>query len=284
LLVIMTGCRPTVPNRPPVQVAKVVPPVASLVPPTVASPTLSGLAMYRPTSRIFDALPASRATDTDLKVALTFDAGSDDSAVRAILEQLKQHHARATFFLTGRFCEEYPDSCKAIAEAGMEIGNHSYSHPHFTKRTDSEIKAQLDKADRAITKACGRSTRPLFRFPYGDCDRRTRQTVAQAGYQPIGWTLDSLDSVGRRKSAAFVEKRILKKIRPGYITLMHVSYPQSAAALPHIFDYLEKQHIRAVPVSELLLASAPQNGTRPEKEKPHKQEQSKPLIQNARRP
>ena len=115
----------------------------------------------------------------------------------------------------------------------------------------------MERAEAAIVKVCGRNPKPLFRFPYGDCDRRTRALVAQSGYQAIGWTLDSLDSVGKPKSADFVAKRIITKIKPGYITLMHVSYPQSAQALPRIFAHLDKQGWQAVPVSELLLAVPP---------------------------
>lgn len=190
-------------------------------------------------------------------VALTFDAGSEDDGAKVILQHLKEHHVRVTFFLTGRFCERFPDTCKAIADAGMELGNHSYSHPPFTKRTDKEILAQLDRADEAIKRRCGRSTKPLFRFPYGDCNPRVRQVVARAGYQPIGWTLDSLDSYGRQKSADYVAKRIIAKIKPGYIALFHVEYPESGAALPRILEYLEKERIEVVPVSELLLANTP---------------------------
>src|SRR5205814_10093968 len=122
-----------------------------------------------------------------------------------------EHHAHATFFLTGRFCEQFPGEVRAIAEAGMELGNHSYSHPHFTRLSDAEIRSQLERAEAAIVKACGRGAKPLFRFPYGDCDRRARSVVADAGYQAIYWSVDSWDSFGRPKSADFVADRILRK-------------------------------------------------------------------------
>jgi len=55
------------------------------------------------------------------RVALTFDAGSDDKAVDLILTELKKHDVKATFFLTGKFCEKFPAAVKKIADAGMEI-------------------------------------------------------------------------------------------------------------------------------------------------------------------
>ena len=258
---LLAGCR-----RPVARTAAplaVTPPVsAPVAPPSVVSP----LAAFRPSPRLFE-----QAAHAPHQVALTFDAGADDSAVRSILAQLLAHHVRATFFLTGRFCELYPDSCRAIANAGMEIGNHSYSHPHFTKRTDAQIRTQLEHADQVIARTCGCSTRPLFRFPYGDCNRRTRSIVAREGYQAFGWSLDSLDSVGKPKSADFVAKRIIAKIKPGYITLMHVSYPHSAQALPRIFAYLDKRGLKAVPISQLLLAqTAAENDEKMNRKEPRK--------------
>ncbi|HZO90172.1 MAG TPA: polysaccharide deacetylase family protein [Chthonomonadaceae bacterium] len=215
-------------------------------------PTNAPLAQWKPSPVQF-----YEGQSAPPRVALTFDAGSDAKAVPIILKILAEHKAHATFFLTGKFCATFPQECQAIAAAGMELGNHSYSHPHFTRLSDAEIRSQLERAEAAIIKACGRGAKPLFRFPYGDSDRRTRAVVAQAGYQPIAWTLDSLDSVGQPKSAAFVAERICRKVKPGYITLMHVSCVGSAEALPRIFEYLDKIGAQVVPVSELLLSQPP---------------------------
>jgi peptidoglycan/xylan/chitin deacetylase (PgdA/CDA1 family) len=186
-------------------------------------------------------------------VALTFDAGADGKATTAILKVLADHNVHATFFLTGKFCEKFPKECRAIADAGMELGNHSYSHPHFTKISDQAIRDQLTRGEAAIVKACGRGAKPLFRFPYGDSNRHTCEVVAQAGYQSIYWSLDSLDAFGKPKSADFVVDRITHKIKRGAVTLMHVSSPGSADALPRIFDHLDKMGAKVVPVSVLML-------------------------------
>jgi peptidoglycan/xylan/chitin deacetylase (PgdA/CDA1 family) len=212
----------------------------------IANPAL---ATYQPTTHLFD----RGAKTAPAKVALTFDACYSKAGTHLILQALAEHHLHCTFFLAGFYSNHYPESAREIADAGMEIGNHSYSHPHFTKLTDAQVLEQLDRSEDSITSACGRGARPLFRFPYGDSDRRTLQLVVASGYQPIHWTLDSLDSVGKPKSAEFITKRIESKIKPGSITLMHVSYLESAKALPHILDYLEKNGYQVVPVSELLL-------------------------------
>jgi peptidoglycan/xylan/chitin deacetylase (PgdA/CDA1 family) len=220
-------------------------------PPNVPESTLR-LAGYKASSKQFVA-----AAGGPPRVALTFDAGSDAKAVPLILKTLKEHNVRATFFLTGQFCKRYPAACRAIAEASMELGNHSFSHPHFTKLSDAEILNQLMNAEIAIRGTCGRGARPLFRFPFGDSDKRTRDLVAKAGYQAIYWTLDSLDSVGKPKPPDFVANRITARVKGGYITLMHVSCLGSAQALPRIFAHLDKRGAKVVPVSDLLLTPPP---------------------------
>jgi peptidoglycan/xylan/chitin deacetylase (PgdA/CDA1 family) len=204
---------------------------------------------WRPTPHFLVRAPANLQ-----KVALTFDAGSTDRAVEPILSVLAAHHVHCTFFLTGQFCQKFPKSCRAIADAGMELGNHSYSHPKFTKLTDAAIKEQLDKSEAMIEATCGRGAKPLFRFPYGDSDRRTVNAVVADGYQPIHWSLDSLDAFGKPKTADFVADRIIKRLRSGDVTLMHVSCVTSAEALPRIFDRLDEMGVQVVPVSELLIA------------------------------
>ena len=216
------------------------------------TPVNPALVSFQPTSDLL-----VRGHQSPSKVARTFDAGSDAKAVPLILKTLAERHVHATFFLTGRFCEKFPEECKAIADAGMELGNHSYRHPHFTRLSEAKIREELERAEAAILKACGRGAKPLFRFPYGDSNARTQRIVAAAGYQPIHWTLDSLDAFGRPKTADFVVSRIDSRVKPGFITLMHVSCVTSAEALPRIFDQLDKMGAHVVPVSELLLSAAP---------------------------
>jgi peptidoglycan/xylan/chitin deacetylase (PgdA/CDA1 family) len=147
-----TGHAP--PPAPPAPASKAAAALPSNRPPNPA------LAQWRPTSAQFWN-GAAKPPD----VALTFDAGSDANAVPLILKTLEAHKVHATFFLTGKFCQKFPKECRAIADAGMEIGNHSYSHPHFTKLSYAQIRSQLERAEVEIIKVCGRGAKPLFRFP-----------------------------------------------------------------------------------------------------------------------
>jgi|SRR5579871_4070821 len=247
LLLVSSGC-----HRTPSPVAPL-PPVHRTANPAGATafPAINPvLARWTPTLEPFE----GRRGLTTQRVALTFDGCYDPQGAALILKTLAQHHVHCTFFLAGYFLNHFPQSARAIADAGMELGNHSYNHPHFSKLTDTQIRSQLDRTEALIRKTCGRSAKPLFRYPYGDSDRHVQKIVAGRGYQAIQWTLDSLDSVGKPKSAQFVAKRVTGKIKPGSIVLMHVSCAESAKALPQIFAYLDKKGIQVVPVSEILLS------------------------------
>jgi hypothetical protein len=95
--------------------------------------------------RDFERIPTTRPV-----VALTFDAGSTDAGLRPILDTLTAQHVPATFFVTGRFADRYPDGIQAITAGGHRLGNHSYTHPYFTKQTDRQITAELSRAEAAL--------------------------------------------------------------------------------------------------------------------------------------
>ena len=191
--------------------------------------------------------------DPKLKaVALTFDADWSAIYTVPIIKALQAHHYRATFFVTGNFCRLYPKATLALAAANMEIGSHSNTHPHFAKISDEKIRKELEDAETSFRALLGHGTKPLFRFPYGESDKRSRMAVANDGFQPIYWSLDSWDAWQQEKTADFVRKRITPRIKAGDIVLMHVSSKGSAEALPSILKALDKRGLKVVPVSAFL--------------------------------
>jgi peptidoglycan/xylan/chitin deacetylase (PgdA/CDA1 family) len=211
---------------------------------------LSALASLKVTSKEVDVgAPATKL------VALTFDAGSSAEPVPHILHALAQRGIRCTFFLTGQWIERYPDAARQIAEAGHELGNHSWSHPAFPSLTDEQIREQLRRTEEIALRVCGRSTKPLFRPPFGARDERTRSVVAREGYLTIYWTIDSWDSVKKDISPQMITDRVMRYMRPGAIVLMHCGSEATAQALPQLLHLLEAQGYRVVTVSELLRAS-----------------------------
>ncbi|RYZ82832.1 MAG: polysaccharide deacetylase family protein, partial [Proteobacteria bacterium] len=61
------------------------------------------------------------------KIALTFDDGPT-TFTRPILETLRVHEAKATFFCIGKNIEQHPDIVREAFLDGHIIGNHSFLH------------------------------------------------------------------------------------------------------------------------------------------------------------
>ncbi len=233
---------------------------AGLMLASVLSSRLNGAAV-RPDARLLQRAPAQTAgtrrqvpiysVDTgEKKVAISFDAawGADDTP--QILEILRQHNVKTTFFLTGIWVKQYPDMVRAIAAAGHEIGNHSLTHPHFNSLTEAEMKKELGDNDLLIFDLTGTHTK-LFRPPFGEYDDLVIQTAHSSGYEVIQWSVDSLDWQDIGKEA--ITERVLQNIQPGAIVLFHNNAKYTPEALPVILDSLQQQGYQIVPVSDLLL-------------------------------
>lgn len=214
------------------------------------SPPLSISADRRVSSREVDAAKTSAE-----RVALTFDAGSSAQPVPIILRALAQRGLRCTFFLTGQWIERNPEAARQIAEAGHELGNHSWSHPDFTSLSDEQIREELRRTEEIALRVCGRSTKPLFRPPYGARDERVRSVVAEEGYLTIYWSIDSWDSVKKDITPQYIIDRVTQRIRPGAIVLMHCGSEATAQALPRLLEALEAKGYEVVTVGELLRSS-----------------------------
>lgn len=168
--------------------------------------------------RIPDRLPTGKHV-----VALTFDAGADNAAAPKILAALARAGVPATFFMTGRWAQLYPQWARRIA-ARYPIGNHTFDHTDLLRLTLPQVSAEVLGAKAAIARATGHPPVPLFRFPYGSSNAATLQTVNRLGYTAVGWTVDTLGWEGTSlgQSVASVRTRALAHLEPGEIMLMHV--------------------------------------------------------------
>lgn len=189
----------------------------------------------------------SRLPTNQRVVALTFDCGSDDAGVRRIMAALRARHAAATFFLAGQWAEAYRGQARAIA-ARYPVGNHTYSHPYLTRlSSDAAVRSEITRGARAIRRITGASTKPLFRFPYGDRNRRTLAIAGGLGYGSVTWTVDTLGWQGRSAGGTqAIVSRVLSHLQPGEIVLMHVGAARDhstldADALPAILRAIARR-------------------------------------------
>ena len=167
--------------------------------------------------RQWDVIPTRRRV-----VALTFDIGPT-AGVKSILAALRRDHVRATFFLIGGVARRFKATARSIAAAGQLVGDHSNTHPHFTRITDARIRAEVLRAQTEIKSVTGLDPWPWFRFPFGDHNAHTISVVNSAGFVPIGWTVDTLGWMGTSGgiTVRIVVHRVLANRRPGEIVLMH---------------------------------------------------------------
>nr|WP_246470356.1 polysaccharide deacetylase family protein [Streptomyces olivoverticillatus] len=200
-------------------------------------------------------------------VALTFNAAWNDKGLDAILGTLREHHAPATFFLTGAFAEQHPDAARTIAAAGQGIASHSYSHPHFGELSPGERAAEVLRADRALRKAIGSAPLPFFRFPYGETTPRQITEVNALGFADIEWTADTNGylGTGRGMTVGKVVQRALDALRPGEIVQMHVGTSENQAtildaeALPRLIEALRAHDYEIADLRDFLGARTQAN-------------------------
>lgn len=124
-------------------------------------------------------------------VSISFDAAWGNEDTQQLIDILARYKVPATFFVVGDWVEKYPESVKALHEAGHEIMNHSDNHAHYPKLTGEEVVADLNACNNKIEEVTG--VRPtLVRLPYGDYDDRSISAVRSLGMEPIQWDVETL--------------------------------------------------------------------------------------------
>lgn len=173
------------------------------------------------------------------RIALTFDDGPHPQFTPQILDLLKTYKVKATFFCIGKNLKKYPELAQRIVDEGHSLGNHSYTHSYFFSfYPTKKIKTELDLTSQLI--ALYTNNNEIFRPPYGV----TNPAIARASttYKVIGWDVRSLDTVIKNPSK--ISARIIKRLNPGSIVLMHDTHKQTLPALENVLRYLKKNNIQ----------------------------------------
>ncbi|MFC4303654.1 polysaccharide deacetylase family protein [Cohnella boryungensis] len=179
--------------------------------------------------------PTAPVKDVHRKlVALTFDDGPDHKYTERILDILKEHDVKATFFLVGTQVKKYPKTAKRIAEEGHSIGNHTWSHGNLTKLSAKARAEQIDKAQKEIVKATGTTPR-ILRAPYGAVSDAVLKSVHKGNMKHVAWTVDTKDWAG--SSVEDMYKNVMTNTKEGGIILMH-SFGGRKDALEHTVKLL----------------------------------------------
>ena len=211
---------------------------------SVSSPAIVGVSASQ------RRLPVYSVERGDKCVSLSFDAAWGNEDTQTLIDILSAHGVNATFFVVGDWAEKYPESVKALAEAGNEVMNHSSDHAHFSSLSTEQILSDLSACNEKVAALTGVAP-SLFRCPYGEYDDHVIQAVESLGMTAVQWDVDSLDWKGI--SASEITDRVLQNVRSGSIVLFHNAAIHTPEALPGIIEALQQEGYTIVPISQLLL-------------------------------
>jgi len=191
--------------------------------------------------------------ELDRRVALTFDDGPVENTIQ-ILKVLEKYNVKASFFCIGRNIEKNPEIFTAVLEQGHFIGNHSFSH---TKKmgflSAKKIIEEIKDCDDICEKVAG--IRPkTFRPPFGVINPNTQKALLETHHAVIGWNVRSYDAI--LSSPNFILKRILKRIKPGDVILLHDNNLKTVLILEQLLIFLEKNNYTPVRVDNLFQIDA----------------------------
>lgn len=140
-------------------------------------------------------LPIYSVERSDNKIALTFDVAWENSNTQQLIDVLDKYDVEATFFITGDWCDRYPEDVKKFFDAGHEIQNHSDQHPHVEEINVNELISDTKECSRKIEMITGVEPK-LYRAPYGEYDDSLITTIEGMGMKPIQWDVEPLDTDG----------------------------------------------------------------------------------------
>ncbi|GAA1527853.1 glycosyltransferase [Actinomadura kijaniata] len=194
-------------------------------------------------------------------IALTFDDGPDPKWTPRLLDLLRRHNARATFFATGTHIAQHPELTRRILREGHEIGSHTYTHIDMATAPAWRNRLELDLTQRALAGTAGVHTR-LLRMPYSsrpdgltDPEWRAARQAGTAGYVVVLTDRDTEDWA-RPGAQKIVERSLAAERRgEGAIVMLHDSGGDRAptvAAVEQVLRRLSPQGYRFTTVTEAL--------------------------------
>jgi peptidoglycan-N-acetylglucosamine deacetylase len=187
-------------------------------------------------------------------IALSFDDGPDEQTTE-ILALLAQHEALGTFFVLGRQVQGREEVLRRAVDAGHEIGNHTFDHPHLGTLDPAQIEDELIRTSDVIEAAVGLRPR-LMRPPYGMGALQAAPVARRLGMKTVRWSVNPED--WSESDPDRISEAILAGARPGAVVVLHDGAAHGGdrsptlAALKTAVPQLRDQGYRLVTVSTLL--------------------------------
>lgn len=183
-------------------------------------------------------------------LAITFDDGPHPTNTPRLLDILKAHDVKATFFVVGTNARRYPQILRRMIAEGHEIGNHTLDHAKLTNLSPAAVEKELGVTHQTILDATGVAPR-LMRPPYGAITASQKSWIKKKfGYPSILWSVDPED--WKRPGVSVVTSRLVSGARPGGILLAHDIHKPTIDAIPAVLQQLKQRGFQFVTVSQLI--------------------------------
>jgi len=190
--------------------------------------------------------------ETDKKqIAISFDAAWGNDDTQQLIDILAEYKVPATFFVVGAWVDKYPESVKALHDAGHQIQNHSNTHPHMPQLSREQMIDEIESCNQKIESITGVCP-TLLRPPYGDYDNALIEVMTDLKMSTIQWDVDSLDWKDNASPESICH-RVTSKVKNGSIVLFHNDADHTPEALPNILKCLKDEGYEFVFISDLIL-------------------------------
>lgn len=184
-------------------------------------------------------------------VAITFDDGPHPHGTVSALETLREHGAKATFFLAGEQVEKRPALAAEIVAAGHRVELHCHRHRNQLRLTPRMLLDDAERGKAAIEEATGQAIAD-YRPPYGIFSAGGLRAIRARGWRPVLWSKWGRDW-DRGATPESIAGRATTGVTAGDILLLHDadyysargSWVSTAAALSKILELLEARGLKS---------------------------------------
>lgn len=194
---------------------------------------------------------------TQNTIYLTFDCGYENGNTEPILDALKKHDVKATFFVVGNFLETSPEIVKRMIAEGHTVGNHTYHHLDMSSISSMDaFKKETQDVENLFEQITGTPITKFYRAPQGKYNIENLKMAQELGYHTFFWSLAYVDWYQDKqptKDEAF--GKLLKRIHPGAIVLLHSTSSTNAQILDELLTKWEEMGYTIKPLTELAGAA-----------------------------
>ncbi len=178
---------------------------------------------------------------SDKVIYLTFDAGYENGYAPAILDALKKHNVKATFFVVGNYIESAPELVKRMVAEGHTVGNHTFSHPDMSKISDmSSFQKEISALEDLYQQTTGQELVKFYRPPQGKFSEQNLKFAKELGYHTFFWSLAYVDwYVDKQPTHEEAFQKLTSRIHPGAIVLLHSTSQTNSEILDELLTKWE---------------------------------------------